>query len=429
MCYYGRLGLTDRSITQKVFGSYLTSGFDKCILKASSMDVTQISSSSSLIQDISPILNGFNLNKDTLGIEGETLRSLKLYRSEDLLKWQDLSKSDYGGEKLESENPELVVSRMNEIISCVNNEIQLTKSKCSKSPISGPDDTIQFRNSESYCIVPSFFNHDSIVGRYTTENTVCASYSSSLYSGLKTCVKEHTNLLENMVKSLDETITPVMGELIRELKIVESDISSVKSGLSKSIGYIESIPDGWDKNVKTLMNCSVMRQRSFDNLGNLCVSFMRNSSIQSIFMVILGPFMTIFSILACVNVLQTDLTVKRKEAIKIYEDKLKKKLGINNHEDLFKEIMGFGKLDTELNGLGKEGLKKMESKMGRNLTNGKLKKMIKSTHKMIDDKDGNFKLKNSKIVKEVKRKDSDSGFEERSSSGSGEEEDSSEEVE
>lgn len=139
-----------------------------------------------------------------------------------------------------NDSPELQIKTINAIVSCVQNEMQVNKDNCEKSPASESSDDELKNNSENYCLIISVFPYDSIPNRYNTEETNCAQQASNIYANLKKCVTQHDTLITDMTNAFNGNVIPQIKALRTLISGTQSDLSEVKSTLSKTVAFVES---------------------------------------------------------------------------------------------------------------------------------------------------------------------------------------------
>lgn len=135
---------------------------DLCLYKTSSGNLTTLipKDKSDELEELQLMIRGFDIDLSTLNYTDDEPPSMKYYQENGLEKWLNYEIPDFTQNM--DDSPEKQVGIMNQILGCVNNEIEVDKVKCNFKPVSTLDDAVDFRNDQSYCIVPSFFNHKEI---------------------------------------------------------------------------------------------------------------------------------------------------------------------------------------------------------------------------------------------------------------------------
>jgi len=164
-CYFGKLAIDDRVWTERIVGTENMKYFDLCLFKTSSGNLTTLlpEEQTQEFTYLQIVINGFDINLDSLNITNDEPPSIKFYHEEILQKWKTYENPDFTNNQEDS--PEKQVLAANKIVYCTDNEFEVNPKKCSFTPISTLADAVDYRNTQEYCIVPSLFNWKDINSR------------------------------------------------------------------------------------------------------------------------------------------------------------------------------------------------------------------------------------------------------------------------
>lgn len=132
---------------------------DLCLYKNSTGNLTTLlpEEESKELEQLQYMIRGFDIDLTDLNYTDDEPPSMKYYKENGLEKWLSYQLPDFT-QNIE-DSPEKQAALMNQIVGCVNNEVEIDKNKCNLKPVSTLQDTVDFRNTESYCLVPSLFSH------------------------------------------------------------------------------------------------------------------------------------------------------------------------------------------------------------------------------------------------------------------------------
>jgi hypothetical protein len=161
-CYFAKLALDDRVWTERFVGEEYMHYLDLCLYKSSSGNLTTLLPEEQT-QDfmlLQGLIQGFDIDIESLNITDQEPPSMKFYHDEVLEKLKNYEVTDFSNSP--SDSPEKQILEANKIVYCTNNEFEVNPAKCSLSPISKLTDSMTFRNTEEYCLVPSTFKFKTI---------------------------------------------------------------------------------------------------------------------------------------------------------------------------------------------------------------------------------------------------------------------------
>ena len=194
------------------------------------------------LQEMETIANALSFNyMQELTLEDSQLTKVNLYKQNELEKRLDYSKNDYTVQEIQIHGPDAQIRRMNPILNCVKNEVQVSQKACTLNPSSNPSDREDYRNIIDYCIVPSSFGYDNIEKRYVSEDSKCAKEAVPMFRGLKKCVSEHDAYITEMINFLDSRIKPAASGLDQAIKSQLGSVDNVKSVFTLTSNFLNSI--------------------------------------------------------------------------------------------------------------------------------------------------------------------------------------------
>lgn len=247
------------------------------LVKAGSLKVSQYEN----IEDVDEL----DLIKDIKNFQ-LMIEDLKNFQIDD---FKELEEND-------DNKPDNVVSDINEELECTKNEVKLNYKKCVKSPVSSLSDQKNDKKEENYCLVPLYFGHDDINGRYSS--TCVGSKSSEIEEKVKNLLefnKSYQELLSKMEGDLKNVILPKArdagNELIKGNKAREFP--------KKILEMMKSSVEFYQKNeYATINNCRNTLLFMDEFIGNVCFSFVYNYKEQAELIIWLSPILFLFS---CIN--------------------------------------------------------------------------------------------------------------------------------
>lgn len=301
VCGYADRQMDNPVYSKKLISSTLIPLLEACVYKGAGGDISVLLGKDNLhVQGLNHILRGVSVDLKTLNVTGNEAPASFLEYKKLLEDVQSYRKDDFS---LSDGSFQAAAARLTSILSCVQNEVKVIKEDCTYTEISKSSDSLDFRNSERYCIVPSLFNHPSIQGRYSQS---CASAAVEPYELLKKCIDEHGALLTSMNSDF-ASITTKAKNIKSSILNIQSEFETLKSLLPKTSKFFSKEGEGYED----IMDCRVIRQIAQDGLGNYCYEFVLNWIRQAIFIIILAPIMTLFGICSFFSVMQVDLKHKR----------------------------------------------------------------------------------------------------------------------
>lgn len=165
LCYFLKLGLDERKWAELVIGEENMEYIDLCLYKNSTGNLTNLlpAEQSKDLENLQKLIKGFDIDLSVLNYTDDEPPSMKYYQENGLEKWLSYELPDFTQNF--NDSPEKQVSSLNQIVNCVENEIEVDKVKCNMKPVSTLSDNVDYRNKESYCLVPSLFDHSEITQR------------------------------------------------------------------------------------------------------------------------------------------------------------------------------------------------------------------------------------------------------------------------
>lgn len=256
------------------------------------------------LNEVISVVDGFGFDLSAVNLDSEYPPSYTSYQEllETLKKYE---KDDFS--QSPNESPELQISTINAIVSCVNNEMQVNEEACEFSKSKESDEELE-NNNQNYCLVISVFPYDTIPNRYASTETSCAQDATSLYANLKRCVNQHDWLIGNMTNSFDTDVLTEIKYLKNNITSAESSFGNITSTLSKTIAFVSNIKTGNNEiGVRGQMRCSQINNSIRRAVGVNCHKFAWHWSIMTILMLIIGPLITIYAVVLWIATAQTSL--------------------------------------------------------------------------------------------------------------------------
>lgn len=222
-------------------------------------------------------------------IEGFRKRLKKLQNYEELHFTQTKTIEDLN-------HPFSAIKNINTDLVCTNNEVQLKSENCTKSPVSSLSDAKEYKNSEDYCLVPNYFSHLDIDGRYTS--TCLDIESPNVEKKVKDFLEfndKYQKLLKDMDDEIGLNIYPAAMKAGEQM-ITENNAREYPQTVTEKIKYSSEFYVKSEFEISS--NCKNTNVYLDEFIGNLCFNFIYNFREQAILIMKVTPLLFLFS---CVN--------------------------------------------------------------------------------------------------------------------------------
>lgn len=165
-------------------------------------------------------------------------------------------------------SPHSTLDSLNWLIKCTKNYFVFFEKDCKKtSKVFEKGESLMENLGEDYCIPVMKYEHLVISLRYkdTCVEEKYIKRIQKLYKGLRTCIKDHDQLSDLMIRDFGR-LRKHVKKYLEKFRKIESDYRSNRAKFNKTIGYLEE--EG--TTLTEIMNCKSMKPSLRMALGNAC---------------------------------------------------------------------------------------------------------------------------------------------------------------
>lgn len=280
VCHFSHKGIHDRDFTAQVVNDtdamvYL----DLCLFKNSTGDLGELMpiTHRSMFKDLTDMFEGINIDYSTINISESETPSMINYNSE-INGYADWKTIDYTNPTIQTQSsaPYKAITQSNELLGCLpssgQQKFSLSGEDCGSLQQSTLADPEPFRNTQTYCLIPSKFSWTDLPTRYSSANPLvsCASAVRGVYQPMKSCVDSHDSKLAAYKSSFNDDIVDVADGLKSRIKTSKESTPGWGDHFEDNNVLTESRAFLKGEQLSELMNCRVMRFATMNFLGSSC---------------------------------------------------------------------------------------------------------------------------------------------------------------
>lgn len=239
-----------------------------------------------------------------------------------------------------SDNPDIELSKLNTLLASSQNEVQFSKEKCTKFPVSQLTDDLKYKNNEEYCLVPSSFSSRDMASRYDGVLADTSGIQSS-YTQIADFSSSYDDLITQMYNTYQ---TKVMFNIEKSAEALLNESSSftdmVYEKLPSSTRFYEN------GNYSQIGDCREIRKFVVDTVGTVCFNFVHDFDNQGSILIWLAPLVILFSCLNCIGAIGSRTKLIEADLYGIgavYDSGIKEKSNLHSKRNIEEAPEGLGK--------------------------------------------------------------------------------------